>query len=145
MFILPVNKNNEVRNLPLVVLSLVLVNTVILLATYVFSTPELVFRQYGFIPVHPSISTSLYAMFLHAGFWHLVGNMWFLWMFGNQVENMFGSWLILPVYLVCGFGGNYLHYIFNRASTIPCVGGSGAISGIAGIYFILFRRRNLTS
>jgi len=77
-------------------------------------------------------------MFLHAGVFHFVGNMFFLWMFGYRVENTFGSWAFAFIYLLCGFGATSLHYLLNRESTIPCVGASGAISGIMGCYFVLF-------
>jgi hypothetical protein len=79
-------------------------------------------------------------MFLHAGFWHFAGNMFFLWMFGYRVENTFGRWLFAAVYIVCGCGAAALHFAFNRTSTIPLVGASGAISGIVGCYVVLFPR-----
>lgn len=98
--------------------------------------------KYGFTPAHPQVSTAFTSMFLHAGFWHVFGNMWFLWMFGNKVENTLGPWIFCLVYLACGFGGDLLHYLFNSTSTIPCVGASGAISGIAGCFLVLFPKAN---
>src|SRR5205809_209840 len=80
--------------------------------------------------------TVLSSMFLHAGILHYVGNMFFLWMFGYRIENTFGAWLFAFVYLLCGFGASGLHYLINSTSTIPCVGASGAISGIMGCYFV---------
>lgn len=68
--------------------------------------------------------------------------MWFLWMFGNKVEEMLGGWIFFPVYRVSGFAGDLLHYLFNTTSAIPCVGASGAISGIAGCFFVLYPRAN---
>jgi rhomboid family protein len=124
--------------MPWVIFALIAINTVILAVTYFFYTPEAVFRQYGYIPSQPQLLTVFSSMFLHSGLWHLLGNMFFLWMFGNRVENMLGSWLFIPVYLACGIGALYLHAAFNQESTLPCVGASGAISGIAGIYFLLF-------
>jgi membrane associated rhomboid family serine protease len=138
MFVLPICKDNPVKNPPWVVFGLIALNTLALVATYVFFSPEILFREYGFTPAHPHVSTLFFSMFLHAGFWHLAGNMWFLWMFGNRVENMFTPWLFLPAYLACGAGAAGLHYAFNSSSVIPCVGASGAISGIVGIYFVLF-------
>ncbi len=138
MFILPINKDNPVKNLPWVVFSLIIANTVVLIITYgVFSSQE-VFNQYGFVPARPQAGALFSSMFLHAGFWHLLGNMWFLWMFGNRVENMFRPFLFVLVYVGCGLGGHYLHYVFNPSSSIPCVGASGAISGIVGSYLVLF-------
>lgn len=77
-------------------------------------------------------------MFLHAGFWHYAGNMFFLWMFGNRVENMFGRWLFVAAYLVNGFGATYFYYVLNLHSAVPSVGASGAISGIVGCFLVLF-------
>jgi membrane associated rhomboid family serine protease len=140
MFIVPINKDNPVRNIPWVVLALIAANSIVLIATYVGSVPEVAFRQYGFIPAQHRLPALFTSMFLHSGLWHLAGNMWFLWMFGNRVENMIGRWLFLPVYLGCGVGAGALHYLLNMSSVIPCVGASGAISGIVGIYFVLFPR-----
>jgi hypothetical protein len=64
--------------------------------------------------------------------------MFFLWMFGYRVENTFGRGLFLLVYILCGFGAAGAHYLFNFTSSIPCVGASGAISGVVGCYFVLF-------
>jgi membrane associated rhomboid family serine protease len=122
-----------------VLLGLVVVNALVLAATYIHpSMADAVFLRYGFVPTHPQISTLLSSMFLHAGFWHFAGNMFFLWMFGYRVENTFGRWLFALVYFLCGCGAAALHYVFNTGSSIPCVGASGAISGIVGCYFVLF-------
>ena len=138
MFILPINKDNPVKNIPWVVLALIVANSLALAVTYFATAPDVTIRHYGFVPADHRASTFFSSMFLHAGFFHLAGNMWFLWMFGNRVENMFGRWLFLPVYLACGLGGAGLHFLLNRSSLLPCVGASGAISGIVGIYFVLF-------
>jgi membrane associated rhomboid family serine protease len=137
LFILPFSKNNEVRTIPWAVILLMVANTAIFLATLGIS-PQVLFHEYGFTPAHPTIATLFSAMFLHAGFWHIAGNMWFLWMFGNRVENTVGHWLFIPLYLLCGVGGGALHLLSNPTSTIPCVGASGAISGIVGMFFVLF-------
>ena len=99
MFILPICKDDPVSGIPWVVFILIAVKTIALGITYIFYTSEVVFRQYGFIPSQPSLLTVFSSMFLHSGLWHLLGNMCFLWMFGNRVENMLTSWLFLPAYL----------------------------------------------
>ncbi len=103
---------------------------------------QALFMKYGFTPAHPEVSAALTSMFLHAGFWHLFGNMWFLWMFGNQVEQILDRWVFCLVYIACGLGGDFLHYMLNSTSTIPSVGASGAISGVAGCFFVLFPKAN---
>lgn len=138
MFILPINRDSDARNTPRAVLALIAINSVVFVATLVSGSPIAVVRHYGFTPAHAQVLTLFTSMFLHAGWLHLIGNMWFLWMFGKDVENAMGSWLFTLMYLLCGLGGALLHFAFNFRSAVPCVGASGAISGIMGCFFILF-------
>jgi membrane associated rhomboid family serine protease len=138
VFILPINQDNFVTKTPKVVIALIITNSVLLLATNWGS--QSVFSQYGFIPAQPRVTNLFSSMFLHAGILHLVGNMWFLWMFGVRVEDRLGRLAFVSLYLFSGLGAAALHYAFNKGSTIPCVGASGAISGVAGAYFIFFPR-----
>src|ERR1700759_907763 len=134
MFVLPYNKDNTVRKKPWVVFSLIFINGVVLMLEYL-DTPTAWFATHGFVPAHPSISTAFTSMFLHVGFWHYVGNMFFLWMFGNRVENVLGKVTFTLVYLVSGFGATFIQYLSSAHSAIPLVGASGAISGIVGCFF----------
>ncbi len=77
-------------------------------------------------------------MFLHGGWMHLLGNMWFLWVFGQSVEGAMGSGRFLAFYLICGVVSACGHVYFSHASRIPLVGASGAISGVLGAYLLLF-------
>ena len=138
MFILPINKDNPVRTMPWVVLALIAANTIILAFTY--NPSPSFYLHYGFMPAQPHLRTMLTSMFLHAGILHLAGNMFFLWMFGNQVETAFGHWLFAATYVACGLGAAGLHWLLNLGSPAPLVGASGAISGIVGVYFVLFPR-----
>lgn len=79
-------------------------------------------------------------MFLHIGLLHLAGNMWFLWMFAPKIEDRLGGFWFISAYLACGLGGQGLHTLFSPGSLVPCVGASGAISGVAGMYFLLYPR-----
>jgi membrane associated rhomboid family serine protease len=114
----------------------ILANSIILVFTY--RAQNAIFLKYAFNPAHPHLATAFTSMFLHAGILHLVGNCFFLWMFGRQVENWFGHIGFSIVYLASGLGGAALHYWINVGSNIPTVGASGAISGVAGAYFVLF-------
>ncbi len=80
------------------------------------------------------------SMFLHGGFLHLIGNMWFLWVFGDNVEDHFGHFNYLVFYLACGVVGGVAHTLANLESTVPAVGASGAISGVLGAYIVLYPR-----
>ncbi|MEE8479875.1 MAG: rhomboid family intramembrane serine protease, partial [Desulfobacterales bacterium] len=77
-------------------------------------------------------------MFLHGGFWHLLGNMWSLYIFGDNVEDRLGHFRYLLFYLICGLTSGFSHLIFNLQSNIPTIGASGAIAGVMGAYFILY-------
>jgi len=78
------------------------------------------------------------SMFLHGGLLHLLGNMVFLWIFGNNVEDATGHLRFLAFYLLCGLAGAAAHVAGNPGSTVPMVGASGAISGVLGAYFLLY-------
>ena len=79
-------------------------------------------------------------MFLHGGWFHLIGNMWFLWVFGNNVEDSMGHGRYLLFYILCGLAAATAQTFASPASPVPMVGASGAISGIMGAYIVLYPR-----
>ncbi|MEJ2363708.1 MAG: rhomboid family intramembrane serine protease [Deltaproteobacteria bacterium] len=99
-----------------------------------YSVPE--------IAVHFSLGQQVFAflsfMFVHGGFWHLLGNMWCLYIFGDNVEGRLGSLKYLLFYLLCGFASGLTHLSLNWHSHLPTVGASGAIAGVMGAYFLLY-------
>lgn len=122
---------------------------IILFTCYVFylelSAPDFngFIQQYALIPSlinfsHPSsLLPFITAIFLHGGFLHIISNLWFLWVFGDNVEDRFG--IFYPIfYLFCGIIGNLLQYFLMPSSTIPVIGASGAIAGVLGAYFVLY-------
>jgi len=84
--------------------------------------------------------TPFTSMFLHGGWLHLIGNMWFLWVFGNNVEDSMGHVRFVIFYIVCGLAAAAAQIFVNPASTIPMIGASGAISGVMGAYIVLYPR-----
>ncbi len=100
--------------------------------------------HYGFVPkaffADPAgeFGRIFTSMFLHGGFEHILGNMWFLWIFGPAVEGRLGPGRYLTVYLLAGIGAALTQAVFLPASTAPMIGASGAISGVLGAYFLLF-------
>jgi membrane associated rhomboid family serine protease len=84
--------------------------------------------------------TPLSSMFLHGGWFHLIGNMWFLWVFGNNVEDSMGHARYLGFYILCGLAAAAAQTYMNPSSPIPMVGASGAISGVMGAYIVLYPR-----
>lgn len=85
----------------------------------------------GFVPF-------LTSMFLHAGWLHIIGNMWFLWLFGPNVEDRLGHFTYLGFYLLCGLGAGTAQTLFSLGSTIPSLGASGAIAGVLGAYIVFY-------
>ncbi|MGH7311706.1 MAG: rhomboid family intramembrane serine protease [Candidatus Rokuibacteriota bacterium] len=86
------------------------------------------------------ISNVLTSMFLHGSWMHIIGNMWFLWVFGNNIEDSMGRVRFVVFYLLCGVAAALAQVVLNPASGIPMVGASGAISGVMGAYLILYPR-----
>jgi membrane associated rhomboid family serine protease len=82
-------------------------------------------------------------MFLHGGFWHLLGNMWSLYIFGDNVEAHFGSIRFLGFYVLCGLISGAFHLLLNPLSMVPTIGASGAIAGVMGAYFLLYPRSKI--
>lgn len=85
-----------------------------------------------------NILTPLTSMFLHGGWMHIIGNMWFLWLFGNNVEDSMTRSRFVAFYLLCGFAAAFAQVVVDASSATPMVGASGAISGIMGAYVVLF-------
>src|SRR5258708_10562559 len=93
--------------------------------------------HYDLVAVTLTIFTS---MFLHAGWGHILGNMWILWIFGDNIEDYLGHFQYLLFYLACGFAAGFTHILLNFDSNVPTVGASGAIAGVMGAYFLLYPR-----
>ena len=98
---------------------------------------EFIYR-FGFIPANFSIITVFTSMFLHGGISHIMGNMWFLWVFGDNVEGILGHVKFAVFYIICGLAATMSQLFVDPSSTIPMVGASGAIAGVLGMYMIRF-------
>jgi membrane associated rhomboid family serine protease len=88
--------------------------------------------------------TPLFSMFMHGGWMHLIGNMLFLWIFGNNIEDYFGPVKFLVFYILSGFAAVALYTLFDPSSQVPLVGASGAIAGVMGAYMVLHPRARIT-
>jgi membrane associated rhomboid family serine protease len=93
---------------------------------------------YGMIPADFHAPTLVTSMFLHGSWSHILGNMWYLWIFGDNVEDRFGHGGFIVFYLVCGFAAAFGQIAINSTSTLPTIGASGAIAGVMGAYFVLY-------
>jgi len=92
----------------------------------------------GYAPANVALYPLFSSMFLHGGLMHLLGNMLFLYIFGDNVEDAFGHIGYLFFYILCGIGSGLIHVLFNWHSAIPALGASGAISGVMGAYAVMF-------
>ena len=100
---------------------------------------------YGIVPDRLRLSSVITSMFIHGGFLHIAGNMWFLWVFGRGVEDLVGHGRFLFLYFACGIAAALLHVAVNANSTVPTVGASGAIAGVMGAYLIKFPRAHVVT
>lgn len=136
----PVSDVIPSRTTPYVTVGLIAANALAFLYELQLSTPELrVFAQeFGVVPAHFAWPTVLTSMFLHGSWIHVLGNMLYLWIFGNNVEDAMGKIRFVVFYLLCGVGAACIQILVNPASRVPMVGASGAISGVLGAYLVLF-------
>ena len=93
---------------------------------------------FGMVPDRFHFVSLLTSMFLHGGWMHLLGNMVFLWVFGDNIEDILGSWKFLLFYLLCGVAAAGGQYLINPESRVPMIGASGAIAGVMGAYLLKF-------
>jgi membrane associated rhomboid family serine protease len=93
---------------------------------------------FGVVPDDLSYLSLVTSMFLHGGWMHIIGNMWFLWIFGDNVEDIMGHGRFLLFYLLCGVAAALTHVLLNPDSNLPTIGASGAIAGVMGAYLVKF-------
>ena len=134
--------NSQRRSFPYVTTTLIALNVLVFLLE--LSQGEQFIVDWAFIPARFSQEpgadavTLFSAMFMHGGWMHLIGNMLFLWVFGDNVEDRIGHGRFLVFYLLAGLAATFAQYTFNPASGIPNVGASGAIAGVLGAYLLMF-------
>jgi len=105
-----------------------------------------VFLQiYGVVPADFSAATLISSMFLHGSWMHVIGNMWYLWIFGDNVEDRMGHVGFLIFYVIAGIAAVMTHILLDPNSSVPLVGASGAIAGVLGAYLVLFPRARILS
>ena len=154
---IPIKDDNPTRTFPVINYALILINVLVFFyestlpphaqkaflmanATIPMRIPQFLAGYLGFKMAFYPIFTS---MFLHGGLMHLLGNMLFLYVFGDNVEDYFGHLPYLLFYLFCGVASGLTHVLFNWGSSLPAIGASGAISGVMGAYAVLYPRANV--
>jgi len=140
--------DTAIRSTSYVTYTLVVINVLVFLLE--LSRGDTFIREWAFVPArftqHPAgdAVTVLSAMFMHGGWMHLFGNMLYLWIFGNNVEERFGPMRFLAFYLTCGLAATFAQYYFVPHSNVPNVGASGAIAGVLGAYLVLHPNARVT-
>mgnify|MGYP001772665511 CR=1 FL=1 len=147
---IPIKDENPTETFPFVTISLIILNILAFLWELRFDpyTLNAVIRELGFVPARfwgisrdwliPPYISIITCMFLHGGFFHIAGNMLYLWIFGNNVEDRLGHFRFLIFYLLCGIAATLFHSVIYPHSMIPLIGASGAISGVLGAYLLEF-------
>jgi len=149
--LIPFKDDNPTRTFPFVTIGIIAINILVYIWELISPAGEkyIVFT-YGAIPsnlisfektqpLHP-VLTIFSSMFLHGGLLHVGGNMLYLWIFGDNIEDLLGRFRFILFYLVCGIAAAYSHAITSPSSIIPMIGASGAIAGVLGAYIVLFPR-----
>jgi membrane associated rhomboid family serine protease len=133
------------RTVPVLTIGLIATNALVFL--FQLSLPDralrALFYTYGLVPAEFSWPTIVTSMFLHSGWLHIIGNMWFLWIFGDNVEDRMGHGRYLVFYLLCGVAAALGQIVVDPESAKPMVGASGAIAGVMGAYFVLYPRSRI--
>jgi membrane associated rhomboid family serine protease len=130
------------RTVPLVTYALIVMNVLFFLVE--MSGGDAFIMKWAFVPsrflANPvgDFATLFTSMFMHAGWLHLGGNMLYLWIFGDNVENRFGHAKFIIFYLLCGLAATFAQLMFSLGSNVPNLGASGAIAGVLGAYILMF-------
>jgi membrane associated rhomboid family serine protease len=130
------------RTMPVVTYALIALNIIVFFIE--LNGGDAFIKQWAFVPSRfisspaSEVSTIFTAMFMHGGWLHLFGNMLYLWIFGDNVEDEFGHLKFLAFYLLCGIAATFAQFHFSMQSSVPNVGASGAIAGVLGAYIVMF-------
>ena len=137
---IPLSDVIPTRTRPLVTTGLVIVNAALFAMLRALSAADVerTIAAVGVVPASPGIATFVTSMFVHRGFGHLAVNLLYLWIFGNNVEDVLGHVKYVIFYLLCGVLAGLTHVLFNPNSTVPTVGASGAVAGVLGAYLVMY-------
>lgn len=149
---LPLYDDQKTRTFPALTILLIAANTLVFALWQVPLGINESVREAALVPAEwtqsPGMVTlrhMLNSMFMHGSWMHLIGNMWFMWIFGNNVEDAMGSARFLLFYLLCGIAADFAHIATSPESMVPMIGASGAVSGVLGAYLVLHPRARVTT
>ena len=144
---IPLRDTQPSYTFPFVTVAIIIINVLAFLYEFMLDPYELnhFIATYGLIPARFQGMDILTSIFLHGGWMHLIGNMWFLWIYGDNVEDVLGHTQYLIFYLLCGIAASAVHLAFNMDSRVPTIGASGAIAGVMGAYVVKFPHSRITT
>lgn len=144
---IPLRDTQPSYTFPFVTVAIIVLNVAAFLYEFSMDPYELNFfiAHYCVIPTRFQWADVLTSIFLHGGWMHLIGNMWFLWIYGDNVEDILGHSQYLLFYLLCGLAATMVHIAFNADSRVPTIGASGAIAGVMGAYVVKFPHSRITT
>ena len=134
----PYKDDNPRVLFPFVTYGIIGLNILVFWAQFFVYGNERLISTFAFVPYEFKLFTIFTSMFMHGGLMHIIGNMWFLYIFGDNVESILGHVRFLLFYLFCGIGAAVAQFLIQPDSTTPMVGASGAIAGVLGAYMIKF-------
>ena len=134
----PYKDDNPRVLFPFVTYGIIGLNILVFWAQFFVYGNEKLISTFAFVPYEFKLFTIFTSMFMHGGLMHIIGNMWFLYIFGDNVESILGHVRFLLFYLFCGIGAAVAQFLIQPDSTTPMVGASGAIAGVLGAYMIKF-------
>jgi membrane associated rhomboid family serine protease len=128
------------RTTPYITVTIIAINALAWLYELTLPQDQLTqfLQTFGVVPAYFSAPTLITSMFLHGSWSHVIGNMWYLWIFGDNVEDRVGHGRFIIFYLLCGIAAAFGQMAMDSTSILPTIGASGAIAGIMGAYFVLF-------
>ncbi|MEW6026698.1 MAG: rhomboid family intramembrane serine protease [Planctomycetota bacterium] len=141
--ILPLGDENPTLITPFITYAIIVLNILFFILSFGYLNSREFFSAYGLVPAHLTITAFITSMFLHGDIFHLAGNLFFFWIFGDNLEESLGAIKFVVFYLCCGIVAGFIHFLSDMNSAVPAIGASGAISGIMGGYLILYPRVRL--
>ncbi|MEW6623936.1 MAG: rhomboid family intramembrane serine protease [Bacillota bacterium] len=153
---IPLKDSTKARNFPIVNITLIIINIAVFAYQLMLNQQELIafVHRFGVIPqvytTYGPVALLVYqpmalfplftSMFVHGSFVHIIGNMLYLWVFGDNIEDKLGKFKFIMFYFAAGLIGNFAHIAANPTSAVPTIGASGAVAGVLGAYFLAFPR-----
>src|SRR6266568_6235432 len=139
----PISDSVHTHKFPFWTIAIILITIYVFIQEFIAPDPDSFISHYALIPSHITLSLLSFtpfvtAIFIHGGILHILTNMWFLWIFGDDVEAVLGRIFYPLLYLGAGITGNLTQYIFIPHASVPMIGASGAVAGVLGEFFVLF-------